>query len=126
VRGSPRGGRRSILRLLADENLNANIVRGLRRRLEALDLISVQSLGLTGADDRTVLALAAEQQRVLVTQDIQTVTRFAFERVDAGLPMPGVIEIVPGAGLGAVIDDLALAVESYDLDLEGQVIFVPL
>jgi len=28
-----------MLRLLADENLNANIVRGLRRRLEALDLI---------------------------------------------------------------------------------------
>lgn len=59
-----------MLRLLADENLNANIVRGLRRGLEALDLISVQSLGLTGADDRTVLAFAAEQQRVLVTQDI--------------------------------------------------------
>jgi len=90
-------------------------------------LLSVQSLGLTGADDRTVLAFAAEQQRVLVTQDIQTVTRFAFERVDAGLPMPGVIEIVPGAGLGAAIEDLALAVESYDLgDLDGQVIFVPL
>lgn len=116
-----------MFRLLADENLNANIVRGLRRRMRDLDLISVQALGLTGSDDPTVLALAADQRRVLVTQDAQTVTRFAFERVDAGLPMPGVIEIVPGANLGTVIEDLALVVESYDQgDLEGQVIYLPL
>jgi len=93
-----------MLRRLADENLNANIIRGLRRRVERLDLLSVQGLGLTGSDDPTVLAVAAEQNRVLVTQDAQTVTCFAFERVDAGLPMPGVIEVVPGASLGVVIE----------------------
>ena len=92
-----------MLRLLADENLNANIVRSLRRRVDRLDRLSVQDLGLGGADDPTVLAVAAEQDRVLLTQDVRTVTRFAFERVDAGLPIPGVIEVVPGARLGAVI-----------------------
>jgi hypothetical protein len=51
--------------------------------------------------------LPRSRGRVLVTQDIQTVTRFAFERVDADLPMPGVIEIVPGAGLGATIELVA-------------------
>ncbi len=59
-------------------------------------MLSVQALGLTGSDDPTELAVAAEQGRILVTQDVQTVTRFAFERVDAGLPMPGVIEVVAG------------------------------
>ena len=116
-----------MLRLLTDENLNANIVRGLRRRVERLDLLSVHALGLIGSDDPRVLAVAAEENRVLVTQDVQTVTRFAFERVDAGLPMPGVIEVVPGASLGAVIEDLALVVESHDQgELEGQVIYLPL
>lgn len=125
--GLPLGGGSLMLRLLADENLNANLVRGLRRRIEGLDLLSVQALGLTGSDDPTVLAVAAEQGRVLVTQDVQTVTRFAFERVDAGLPMPGVIEVVAGASLGAVIDDLALVVESHDQgELEGQIIYLPL
>jgi hypothetical protein len=114
-------------RLLADENLDANLVRGLRRRIGGVDLLSVQALCLTGSDDPTVLAVAAEQGRVLVTQDVQTVTRFAFERVDAGLPMPGVIEVVAGASLGAVIDDLALVVESHDHgELEGQIIYLPL
>ena len=116
-----------MLRLLADENLNATIVRGLRRRVERLDLLSIQGLGLTGSDDPTVLAVAAEQDRVLLTQDVQTVIRFAFERVDAGMPMPGVIEIVPGASLGAVIEDPALVVESHDQgELKGQVIYLPL
>ena len=116
-----------MLRLLADENLNANIVRGLRRRVPSLDFMTIQAAGLRGADDRTVLAFAATQDRVLVTQDVNTVTRFAFERVDAGLPMPGVIEVAQGARLGSVIDDLALLVEVSDPgDLEGQVIYVPL
>lgn len=116
-----------MLRLLADENLNAHIVRGLRRRLDGLDLATVQSLGLAGADDPAVLQVAAEQGRVLVTQDVQTMTRFAFERVDAGLSMPGVIEIVAGAALGVVIDDLAILVEASEVgEWEGQVVYVPL
>jgi len=115
-----------MLRLLADENLNAHIVRGLRRRLAGLDLVTVQSLGMAGADDPAVLAKAAEQARILVTQDVQTMTRFAFERVDVGLPMPGVIEIVAGASLGVLIDDLALVVEAGEPDeMEGQVIYLP-
>lgn len=115
-----------MLRLLADENLNAHIVRGLHRRLAGLDLVTVQSLGLAGVDDPAVLAKAAEQARILVTQDVQTMTRFAFERVDAGLPMPGVIEIVAGASLGAIIEDLALVVEAGEAqELEGQVIYLP-
>jgi len=61
-----------MLRLLADENLNAHIVRGLLRRLAGLDLVTVQSLGMVGADDPAVLAEAAEQGRILVTQDGQT------------------------------------------------------
>lgn len=116
-----------MLRLLADENLNANIVRGLRRRVEPLDLITIHNLGLSGADDPTVLAVAAEQGRVLLTQDVQTVTRFAFERVDAGLPMPGVIEFIPDSRLGTVIEDLVVLVEVCDPgEFEGQVIYLPL
>lgn len=115
-----------MLRLLADENLNGNIVRGIRRRMVQLDLVRVQDLGLTGADDPTVLAVAADQGRVFVTHDVQTVTRFAFERIDAGLRMPGVMEITPNASLGSIIDDLALAIEGYEPgELEGQVVYLP-
>jgi hypothetical protein len=50
-----------VIRLLADENLNNNIVRGVRLRQPDIDLVRVQDVGLSGADDPTVLAWAAEQ-----------------------------------------------------------------
>ena len=45
-----------MLRLLADENFNGDIVRGLLRRRPELDLVRIQDVGLTGADDPSVLA----------------------------------------------------------------------
>lgn len=45
-----------MLRLLADENLDGNIARGVMRRVRGADVVRVQDVGLTGADDPTVLA----------------------------------------------------------------------
>jgi len=116
-----------MLSLLADENLDANILRGVLRRFDGIDVIRVQDIGLTGADDPTVLAWAADRDRVLITHDVETVTRYAFERVDAGLPMPGVIEIVASAPIGKVVEDLALIIECLgDGELDDQVLYIPL
>jgi hypothetical protein len=49
-----------MLRLLADENFNCDIVRGLLLRDSPLDIVRVQDLGLTGAPDPEILTWAAE------------------------------------------------------------------
>src|SRR5919201_1724190 len=82
-----------MLLLVADENFNGNIVRGLFRRQPALDLVRLQDVGLSGADDPAVLAWAAQEERVLLTHDVSTITRYAYERVQEGQPMPGVFEV---------------------------------
>jgi hypothetical protein len=116
-----------MLRLLADENLDGNIIRGLMRRLTDVDLVRVQDVGLSGADDPAVLEWAAGEGRVVVTHDVATMTRFAYERVGAGLSMPGVIEIVHSASIGQAIDELLFVVEYHDPgDMEGQVLYLPL
>ncbi len=116
-----------MLSLLVDENLDANILRGVLRRFDGIDVVRVQDIGLTGADDPTVLAWAAEQGRILITHDVETVTRYAFERVDAGLPMPGVIEIVASTPIGKAIEDLVLILECLgDGELDNQVLYIPL
>ena len=61
-----------MLRLLTDENFNNDIVRGVRRRNAGMDIVRVQDVGLSGADDPTVLAWAAESGRVLLTHDVST------------------------------------------------------
>lgn len=81
------------MRLLADENLNGSIIRGLLRRRPDLDIVTVQQVGLSGATDPAVLDWAAAANRLLVTHDVNTIPRFATDRIEAGQPMPGIIEV---------------------------------
>ena len=59
-------------RFLADADLNRTIVSGVLRREPSLDFLTAQAAGLRGMNDSEVLALAAEQQRVLVSHDVGT------------------------------------------------------
>jgi hypothetical protein len=79
-----------MLLLAADENFNNDIVRGLLRRRSDLDIVRIQDVGLSGADDPTILEWAAQEGRVLLTHDVSTITHYAYERVRAGKSMPGV------------------------------------
>jgi hypothetical protein len=94
-----------MLRLLADENFNNDIVRGVRRRKPVVDMVRVQDVGLSGADDPTVLAWAADAGRVLLTNDVTTITKYAYARVTAGQSMPGVIEVSRNVAIGVAIAD---------------------
>jgi hypothetical protein len=116
-----------MLRLLADENFRFAIVRGLRRRNPALDIVRAQEVGLTGADDPTVLAWAAREGRVLVTHDIASMSAPAYDRVLAGQAMPGVFKVSRSVPIGQVIEDLLLLGEvSEEGEWEGKVLYLPL
>ena len=60
------------VRFLADADLNRAIVSGVLRREPSLDFLTAQAAGLRGMNDPEVLALAAEQRRVLVSHDVGT------------------------------------------------------
>ena len=86
-----------MLRLAADENFNNDLVRGILRREPTIDIVRIQDVGLSGADDPTVLAWTAEEGRVLLTHDVTTLTSYAYDRVSAGLVMPGVFAVSESA-----------------------------
>ena len=92
-----------MLRLAADENFNNDIIRGLLRRKPDLDIVRVQDVGLSGSNDASVLEWAAQENRVLLTHDVTTLTSFAYDRVRAGLPMPGVFEVSRAVPVGLAI-----------------------
>ena len=116
-----------MVRYAADENFNNDIVWGLLRRNPALDITRIQDVGLTSADDPTVLAWAADTGRILLTHDVKTITRYAYERVALGQTMPGVVEVSRLLALGSVIDDLLLLAEaSSDDEWQGQILYLPL
>jgi predicted nuclease of predicted toxin-antitoxin system len=99
-----------VIKVALDENFDQHILRALLRRVPELDFRTIQGAAMGGAEDPEVLAWAALEDRVLLTHDVRTVTRFAYERVARGEPMPGVIEIPSKATVGEVLQDLILVV----------------
>lgn len=116
-----------MLSLAADENFNGKVVRGLRRRQPALDVVRIQDTELAGAEDPDVLEWAAQEGRLLLTHDVSTMTAFAHQRVRKGKAMPGLIEVAPDGPIGRVIEDiLILVLAARPEECEGQIFYLPL
>ena len=74
-----------------------------------------------------MLEWAATQGRVLLTHDVSSITRHAYDRVAAGLSMPGVFELAYDIPIGVAIEEILLLAEcSLDSEWEGQVRYLPL
>ena len=116
-----------MLKFVADEGFNWQIVKGLRWKQPDLDLVRVQEAGLTGNPDPEILEWAARENRLMLTHDVTTMTHYAYERVRHGLPMPGVLEISQDLPIGRAIEDILLfAIGSFEGEWEGQVRYLPL
>ncbi len=115
-----------MVRFLADENFNNQIVRGVLRQSPATDIVRVQAVGLSGTDDPTVLAWAAQEGRIVLTHDVATMITFAYARIQAGHSMPGLFEVSRRVPVGLAIEDIILIAEcSLKGEWEGQVRFLP-
>lgn len=116
-----------MLKFAADENFNGKIVRGLLRRNPDLDIVRVQDTEIYQAADAVVLEWTAVEGRILLTHDIRTISRHALERINAGLPMPGVFQAEQSASVGQLIEDILLLAEcSLEDEWEGQIQYLPL
>jgi hypothetical protein len=79
------------------------------------------------ASDDEVLSWAAEQHRVLVTNDRSTLIRIARRRIEAGYAMPGLIVTTNSQSIGTAIDDILLIAEVVAVsEIESRVMFLPL
>jgi predicted nuclease of predicted toxin-antitoxin system len=65
-----------VLKLVSDENFNADILRGLFRRHPDLDVVRVQDFGLSATPDSDILAWAAVEGRIVLTHDRDTMLHF--------------------------------------------------
>lgn len=116
-----------MLALAADEDFNNRILDGLIRRNLAIDIMRVQDAGMSGKSDPEILEWAASEKRVLLTHDVTTMRQHAYNRVIAGLPMPGVFEVAQDVPIGVTIEEILFLAEcSVEGEWEGQVRFLPL
>jgi len=117
-----------MLRLASDADVHADIIRGLRRRLPQLDLIQVDMILPRGTSDPEVLAWAAAENRILITNDRNTMIGFAHQRAAAGNLTPGLIVTTNKQSIGSAIADIALLAECMSpQELRDElVVFLPL
>ncbi len=115
-----------MIRFVADADFNHAIVKGCRRQEPTLDFLSANEAKLEGVPDPDVLAFAAEQNRILVTHDRQTMPHHFGEFLISGRSSPGVFLVSQYAPIGEVIDALVLIWAASDAgEWKNRVVNVP-
>lgn len=80
-----------------------------------------------GLEDPEVLQWAANENRILLTHDVTTMTKHAIDRISEGKLFSGMIEVKQRAAIGQAIDDIELLVKcGSEEDWTGQITYIPL
>lgn len=116
-----------MLRLLSDENVHGDIVRGLLLRQPDLDLQRVQDVGLRQWEDPEILEWATNNNRILLTHDRATIPDFAYDRIMQEKIMPEVLVIHNQMPIRQAIDEILLLVEcSQQTEWSDIILYLPM
>ncbi|HET9320244.1 MAG TPA: DUF5615 family PIN-like protein [Bryobacteraceae bacterium] len=91
----------------ADADLDGRVVRGLRRKMPEIDFRTAAGAELDGLEDSEVLRIAAQNGRVLVSQDRRTMPGH-FRRFVAETTSSGLILLREGIAIATAVEELAL------------------
>jgi hypothetical protein len=95
------------VRFQADADLNEEIVAGAVRREPAIDFQTAEEAGLRGVPDPEVLALAAKENRIIVTHDRRTMPQHFADFILQDT-CPGVLVVSQQTSVREAIDELIL------------------
>ena len=116
-----------MIKILADQNFNGDILRGLNERIPELDCVATYEIGLAKYTDDKLLDWAANENRVIITHDAKTLPNFAYEKMAKGEKMTGVIVVSAKTLIGRAIDDLELIIcGRFENEWENKVTRIPL
>ncbi len=115
------------MKFAIDENLDNRILRGLRRLHSNLDAVRIQDTEIYEADDLTVLEWCFTEQRILVSHDLRTIPKYAFERIRDGKTIAGIILVPTSLAIAKSIEDLHVFIEyASEEDWTNRLEYLPL
>ena len=103
------------VRFQADANLNEDIVAGTARREAGVDFQTADEANLRGLPDPQVLALAAQENRILVTHDRRTMPHH-FGDFIVNQQSPGVLVVSQKLSVSVAIEELLLLWAASDAE----------
>jgi hypothetical protein len=111
---------------LADADFNQKIVLGLLRREPSIDFQTAQQGDVLGRPDPEVFAIAARENRILVSHDRGTLPAH-FARFTESQSSPGLILVSQEIDIATAIEDLLLIWAASSIEeWRDRVGFVPL
>ena len=114
-------------RFLADADLHADAVTGALRREPAIDFQSASEVLVEGMQDPEVLAVAAQQQRILVSHDVSTMPGHFQRFLATSGESPGVFLIPQSLPIAVAIDEIVLIwVASEASEWRNRIVWLPL
>lgn len=113
------------MKFATDENFDGRILKALRLRLPDADIVRIQDTEKYQAPDDSLLEWLAKENRILLTHDVKTMPKYVYDRVKAGLSVPGIVEIPLSTPIGIAINELEVIVGAGEpSDFENQVKYI--
>jgi len=114
------------LLFVADENFNGKLLKALLDQIPTLDIIRVQDTEMYKASDPDLLEWTAQENRILLTHDVNTITKYAYERIHNGQYMSGVIEVRMTMTIGELAEQLYILILASEPDeFHNLIRFIP-
>ena len=82
---------------------------------------------MSGIEDETILEFSNMENRILLTHDVKTITKYAYQKMERDEKVCGIIEINRSVPIPAVVEDILLIAEcSLENEWDNQIIYLPL
>ena len=115
-----------MFRLLVDHDFNERILQGVQSRAE-INAVLARTVGLEDKPDAALLGWAADENRIVLSHDLQTMPGFAIARLRGGQTMPGLILVPQELRIGKAIEELTMVVLCGDqTEWRDMIIYIPL
>jgi len=99
-----------MLKIFVDQDFDHDILRGLVRRLPALDFVTAFESALSNAEDDWLLLWASANKRILLTHDRKTIPKHFAALLEKGNDLTGVFIVPRRLPIGQVIDELEMMI----------------
>jgi hypothetical protein len=114
-------------RFLADHDLNEFIIDGVARREPAIEFVRAREFRIMDWPDARVLEFAAERGLIVVSHDVNTMTKHAYNRTASGLKTAGLLMVRQLDPIPPTIDSLILIWSASEAEeWMDQVAFLPI
>jgi hypothetical protein len=105
-----------MLRLLIDQDVDHDILRGLMRRIPQLDAVTAFEIGMSEATDPELLTWAARERRIIITHDRTTMPTHAADLMSKGINIAGLFVVLRSLPPHQVIEDLEVMITCSEND----------